>query len=303
MGDVRIRLSMDEPSPPDADFVFKIDFQRGSGDPGRVFRAAQSLIEGLERLDDELVKSIDSSIRPVLVLEDIEGGSIKVFLRNLVSAVDDDALKTLDWKPAVGAYLVKAKYAIIAWSNRPDAPAALADLRSDIQMIAQQTDVRRLEDYAPPAPAALVRALGDIQSAKAHLSAGDSMTVTADGRTLDVDLSLSFSAETIEALAVSRVIDQPGVEMILQVKKPDFLGTSQWELRHGRRTISATISDAEWLGRFQSRQEDVRPGDALRCNVAMSLLYGHDNELIAERYTVVEVMEVLRDRTHQSDMF
>jgi hypothetical protein len=84
--------------------------------------------------------------------------------------------------------------------------------------------------------------------------------------------------------------------MILPVKKPDYLGNSQWELRHGKRNILARIEDGQWLRRFQGRQEDVRPGDALRCRVQIEYNYGFDNELVSERFTVLEVMEVLVNR-------
>ena len=45
-----------------------------------------------------------------MVLEEIETGSIKIWLGNQLNRVDDDALKKLDWKPLVGKYLVRAKY-------------------------------------------------------------------------------------------------------------------------------------------------------------------------------------------------
>jgi hypothetical protein len=90
--------------------------------------------------------------------------------------------------------------------------------------------------------------------------------------------------------------------MILAVKKPDYLGTSKWELRHGKRTISAKIEDANWLGRFQGRQVDVRPGDALQCTVKIEMLYGFDNELISERYTVLKVIEVLANRYQNMEL-
>ena len=69
--------------------------------------------------------------------------------------------------------------------------------------------------------------------------------------------------------------------------------------RHGKRPISARIEDGAWLRRFQSREVDVRPGDSLRCEVRIEHLYGHDNELLIERYTIVRVVEVLENRYYQ----
>jgi hypothetical protein len=55
------------------------------------------------------------------------------------------------------------------------------------------------------------------------------------------------------------------------------MGTTAWE--------ASKIEDATWLKRFQGREIDVRPGDALKCEVRIEHLYGHDNELLSERYT------------------
>lgn len=291
-------LSLSEKPPPEprADFAFEIDFLRGVGPASRVFAATHEFIKACEALDAELVQSIDASIETVLVLEDIEAGSIKTWLRNVLTATEDDALKTMDWKPLVGKYLVRAKYAVIRWIDDDTVPRSLPDLRREIQQIAADTDVRHLPDYSAPSPTALTSAIRDFQAVKDRLVPGDKARLLTHDGNIDFNLSVSFQIEDIEALAVAKTIESPASEMILAVKKPDYLGTSKWELRHGKRTISAKIEDALWLSRFQGRQVDVRPGDALQCTVKVELMYGFDNELIIERYTVLTVIDVLANR-------
>lgn len=291
-----VTLTDKEPSAPRADFGFEIDFQRGVGPASRVFTATRDFIRVCEALDDELVRSIDSSIETILVLEDIEAGSIKTWLRNALAATEDDALKTLDWKPLVGKYLVRAKYAVIRWIDNDETPRSLPNLRRELQEIARDTDVCHLPDYTPPSPGALVAAIKGFQGVKDQLLPGDRATLLTSEGDIPFDLTVTLDIEDIEALAVARSIEVPPAEMILPVKKPDYLGNSQWELRHGKRNISAKIEDEEWLRRFQNRLEDVRPGDALRCMVAIEYLYGFDNELLTERYTVRQVLEVLVNR-------
>lgn len=291
-----ITLTDTAPSPPKADFAFEIDFKKGKGSASRVFAATHDFIRACEKLDAELVQSIDANIETIMVLEDIEIGSIKTWLRTALESVDDEALKTLDWKAQVGAYLVKAKYAVIRWTEDPEAPTRLPDLRRDIQLIAAETDVRHLPDYSPPSPTALINAMRDLQAVKARLIDGDRATMITRGGEVEMNLTLRWPIEDIEALAVARTLSQPAAEMILAVKKPDYLGTSKWDLRHGKRTIQAKIEDDEWLRRFQQRQIDVRPGDALRCEVRIEHLYGHDNELLMERYTILAVRDVLVNR-------
>jgi len=289
-----VTLSSDPPAPPpDAEFAFVIDFVKGSGSASRIFGATHDFIKACEALDAELVQSIDASIETIMVLEDIQIGSIKTWLRSALTSVNDDALKDLDWKKAVGKYLVDAKYAVITWTESPDAPATLPALRRELQQIASNTDVRHLPDYAPPSPGALIKAMADIQGVKSRLISGDRAIMVTPTGDVEMNLSIHWNVDDIEALAVARTLTSPPAQMILAVKRPDYLGASMWDLRHGKRTVQAKMEDANWLKKFQARAVDVRPGDALRCMVATKLLYGHDNELLSEHFSVVEVLEVL----------
>ena len=293
MSDVVLTLSESMPPVPRADFGFEIDFRRDAGPASRVFAATHQFIRACETLDSELVQLIDSSIQTVLVLEDIESGSIKTWLQSVLSASDDDALKKLDWKPLVGAYLVRAKYAVIRWTDREAKDQSLVELRGEIQRIAAETDVRHLPAYAPPSIPALINAAKDFQAVKDHLIEGDRAKLLTRDSELEMNLSVRISLENVEALAIARTIKSPPAEMILPVRRPDYLGDTKWELRHGRRNIAARIEDKAWLRRFQQREVDVRPGDALRCLVETEARYGHDNELVDERFTVLEILDVL----------
>ena len=93
-----------------SEFCIKIDFEKGVGSPSRVFRAMSDLIETMQAIDVSLVQSIDAKIEPILLLEDVETGSVKAWLRQVINSVDDDSLKKGDWKGVVGNYLLKGKY-------------------------------------------------------------------------------------------------------------------------------------------------------------------------------------------------
>ena len=67
------------PSPPkEADFAIIMDFKKSEGSPTRVFTAATDLIEAFQAIDKVLVRSVDSNITPLMMLEDVEVGSLKV---------------------------------------------------------------------------------------------------------------------------------------------------------------------------------------------------------------------------------
>ena len=293
MPNADVSLTTRAPRAPNAEYAFEIDFVRGVGSASRVFAAIQEFIRTCEKLDRELVASIDSNIETVMVLEDIEAGSIKTWFKTMLQAADDQALKELDWKPQVGKYLVRAKYAILRWTET-EGPRDLGQLGRDIANIARETDVRHLPDYAAPTPAALIEATGGIQRLKEQLLDGDRAFFSdAEGEQAEFNLSVRIDMDELQSMAIKETLSFPIAPMILAVKRPDYLGESKWDFRHGRKAISATIEDKDWLRRFQARRVDVRPGDALRADVRIEHLYGHDNELLAERYTIVTVGGVL----------
>lgn len=289
-------------APDDADFAVIVDFKKGEDSPTRVFSAAAELIRSFEGLDRVLTKSVDTSITPVMVLEDVEVGSLKIWLKNTLRSTDDQALKDLDWRPAVGKYLVRAKYVVLRWIDQDDAPRDLQALRREIRDLASETDVRRLPDYAPPDPAGLIEVAKQLQEAKKLLGPDDRIFFEgAEGR-IEVDLTVDIDPEQLADLATKETIQMPPAEMILAVKKPDYLGNSKWDLRHGKRSISVRMDDDKFLADFQGRKKDVRPGDALRCIVIVEMRYGYDNELISETYSVQKVIEILEDLNDQGDL-
>ena len=300
-------LTRTEPlAPPDADFAIYINFDRTAPRPERVFRALDGLITALSRLDTALTSAISPSIEPVLMLEDIEAGSIKVWLRNALQSTDDQAIYKLDWKPALGIYLVRAKYAFISWVNQVEenpSKNSLVDLRNMFLKLASETDIKKMADYAPPSANDIIESAGRVSQSLSLLGPNDTAKLITPSGDLDFRVGLNWGPETIAELAIRETLSMPPAPMILAVKRPDYLSSAQWEFRHGKRTIRARIEDEAWLQQFHSRRVDVRPGDALRCEVAAELAYGYDNDLISETYVIKRVLEVLEDQIRQPDIF
>lgn len=50
----------------------RIEFERGAGDPSRVFRAMSGLNESTELLNAHLAVSVGANVRTLLILQDVE---------------------------------------------------------------------------------------------------------------------------------------------------------------------------------------------------------------------------------------
>lgn len=293
---LHVILSGEPPMPPtDADFSFTINFEKGAGDPRRVFDAASLLIDGFEELDEAITGSIDGAIETVMVLEDVEAGSLKVWLRNLLHRTSDQALKEVDWRKALGPALVRAKYATLRWldNDKPTAGKAIDILREELRSFAVEADIKQLPDYAPIDEGRLVASMDRIQDAKRSLGPKDSLVVESDGQKYEVDLTKTWDpAEVVPVENLTQTTSE--VEMILTIRKADLLGQSQWLFGHGKATFSAPIHDEKWLADFHDRKFALYSGDALRCQVKQTFMYDDKGTLIEQKIEILIVSEVIK---------
>ena len=278
-----------------ADFGVEVDFNKDSEKPSRVFRTMAELVDAFVKIDELLLQSIDVKIQPVLILEDIEAGSLKAWFRTILESIDDDAIKNLDWKTLVGTYLVDAKYILIDFmnekteiSNRDQIEALSAKLIET----AKKTDVLRIPAYEPVHALNIGKAIERISESVSHLEPEDKAKFVTTEGTIPFNVEFNYSPEDIEELLTSETITSHQ-EMILKVKKPDYLGDSMWDFRHEGRMIHAKVMDVGWLEKFQRREVEVRPGDSIRAKVQINVAYGYDGEVIRTGFTLTEVTDTL----------
>jgi hypothetical protein len=134
----------------------------------------------------------------------------------------------------------------------------------------------------------------DVTASLEYLDEGDSATYeTRRGVIVPFNQSLRVNElEMTEMLSVRQVTNDS--ELILKIKKPDFLGNSMWEFRYDGHPIDARIVDYEWLDIFRRDGAGVLPGGALRAVVRVEVAYDDQNDSLPPRYTVLRVLEVLQ---------
>jgi hypothetical protein len=281
---------------PESDIEIKIVFVEDASS-ARVFEIAAELIRAFEDLDSILITSVDSAMSTSLILEDVRKSSLRVFLRNVLCQLDDDAIKTLDWKPLVGQYLVKAKYLALRWLDRDvreDEPAGIEDLAETIRRVAAETDVRYLPDYPPINPARLAQSLDEIQRVKEKFREGEALTITLDRQDYRVNLGSTWlPSEHMQDVDSGKELANT-IDMVLIIRKPDLLGRSRWQFKHGKRSFNATITDKNWLDEFHKGVHPLSPGDALRVRVKHTAQYNERGHLTAQSEEIVKVIEVIK---------
>ena len=281
--------------PTEADIEIRVEFERGAGDPTRVFRTMTGLIESAQNLDAHLALGIGAAVRTSLVLQDVEAASLKAILRTVVSSLPDEAVKAGEVKKVIGHYLIAAKHKILDWCAQRDAIGSreeVKQLRDEVHALAEASDVKVIPAYAPIELTTLLSYITAIREALSHLAANDAASFTSvEGQSI-YNRRLHISEAMVQELVTRETIPTEG-ERIVKVKKPDYLGNSKWEFKYAGRAIEAKILDVHWLQRFQSNVEPLKPGDSLRVTLREDVAYGYDSEIVNIDYTVLKVLATL----------
>jgi hypothetical protein len=282
--------------------IIQVDYEPGTPDPGRVFRSMAELIEAFHSIDRDLARAVSMSVHADVLLERVEAGSIKAFIRTVLQQLDDDALKNLEWKPLVGQYLVRAKHAMLRKLEGKDKIASRAEvieLQDEIAALAPPIP----QELLPPGKVPVERLLLDIQMisiAVTELRPEDSATLVSSVGATPIEKRIRVSDEDIVQL-LTQDTTSTEAPMTLLVKKPDYLGHSKWEFKHGDRALEARILDIDWLATFQSGQIELKPGDALQAIVKSVTATGFDGEIVDTQHEVLKVLGVVPSTSAEQD--
>lgn len=267
----------------DGDVIIEI-----AAGPGVQKALAQPLQDAVEASFRALAGSASVQIDTVAVVEEIARRSLSLCLRAQTTVGSDGSLLK---------FLSRGTLAIIAWIDSSPTHQ-LADLQQAIRVLAWGTSITTTAHPALPSSAELVSAITAWQRAKTALGAVDSVRIVTNNGSAELDLSRTIADP--RALLLSRKLVNHSADMIFIVEMPDYQATGEWQLKHGEVRTTAVSEPGTLLDKFYRRDLDIRPGDGLRCKVDFETLYGPDHEVLAERYRIVEILEVLPVVTAQS---
>ena len=289
-----------------SDFIIKIDFNQNSKKPSHVFRIMTEIIESFNVLDAALINSIDMRIEPIIMLEDIEKGSILSRFKYLLEDLPDDLINNPEIKKLIGHYLLKAKYAIIDYINKRESITSSEEielLEKEITDLSEKSQIKELTTPGVIDRTKLLTGISKISNAISQIEDNEQIIYKIGDTEIPLNLSFSFNTEQIEDLLTAETILSIS-EMILKIKKPDYLGDSKWEFRHRKDAINAKITDNEWIAKFRNREITLKPGDSIRGTINIEVKYDYDREVAAINYNITKVIEVIYSKpNNQKNLF
>ena len=118
---------------PSETFTLTIDFEKNSPNPSRVFKSMSAIIDGFQVIDNDLLAPFNLKCSPILLLEDIQVGSLRSVMKNIIEGVDDEAIKEFNWKRIVGGFLLQGKHTFLKWIENRER----IEHRNDLELLSK----------------------------------------------------------------------------------------------------------------------------------------------------------------------
>ncbi|MBR3872947.1 MAG: hypothetical protein IKJ26_02145 [Clostridia bacterium] len=114
------------------------------------------------------------------------------------------------------------------------------------------------------------------------------------------DETRNFNSEQIQDIAIpSHIPEYTNTDSIqtkrisLPIKKLDLLGNGAWNFRYGKRAISASINDPDFLKTVHEGRMSYKAGDKLDVELLIETKIAPDNTPIGETYSIEKVYGVI----------
>lgn len=266
----------------------KLNFEKNSTKPERVFDAMSELIQSIQALHSCILSSVISDCKTELLLSDVKEGSIISWLTPKINTKDTSIPEEKFKK--INNLLNKATQKIIQFIEGKEtisSPAEIDELEENIR-----TDTIGLEEFPNIFSLdrhRLMKGLSSIGKATEELHENDTAHIELKNGTFPINKNFNFSENEAKKLLSEKTDIFHGQKTFI-IKKADFLGSSMWDFILDSKTISAKMRDQNWIDKFHHRKEIVYPGDGLRCKYKVFISYDRHGKIIEEKYEILEIL-------------
>lgn len=281
----------------------RIEYENGRSNPQEILRCGIDAINAISLFDETLGRCVSASIKNALKLEKFEEGSLIIKMASLfVESSDEKHIDERITPENTAKFVENARERIVKRiESFPDIipGKSITELVSDVTIAAQELGIHDSVGYTPPNPIELGKAVNSLLDCGSSLKPGEKVQFSSaenpeinkdyidipQGKKVDID-------DVIESL-VGRELENT-TDQILAIRKPDFLGDSQWDFKRGKDSISAKIEDEEWMQRFKNGEIVIVPNDALHVDLHEHAKYDKNGVMIFMKRTILKVKEVIK---------
>lgn len=278
-------------------FEIRLDFERETERPSRLFRSFAEMIEGVNELDYLIASTVNATVKTTIILDDIEKGSLIGRFWDALVISEDGRIDNTPQNGTIEEYIEESRAEALKFiAAKKSTVEDLESLQNKISEIAIDKKLNETFNYADVDLLKLAKSINSINDATEKLTVNESFELkSANTEVKEISSgTVRIDIEAVEeALTDKEIVNES--EMFYLIKKPDFLGDSAWNFKHGTKSVTVKILHQQWLEDFHSGKVPVVPGDSLNVRVRQTMKYNRNGYLINEKLEIVEVIKVIHN--------
>lgn len=278
----------------------KLNFEKNSTEPQRIFDAMSDLIQSIQSLHTCVLSSVISDYETELLLSDVNEGSIISWLTPRINTNGKTLSKEKEQK--ISNLLNISTQKIISFIEGRDTISSSSEidkLEEEIKTVA--VDFEEFPNIFSLDRQRLMKGLSSIGKATEELHEKDTVYIELQNISRPINKNFSFSENEAKSLLAEKTDIFSGTGTFT-IKKADFLGNSMWDFILDGKTVSAKMRDQYWIDKFHHRKEAVYPGDGLRCKYTVAIFYDKHGHLIDEKYEILEILHKVDPTITQTEI-
>jgi len=256
-----------------------------------------NLTLALKHFDILLAKSIDQDIQSHILLNDIQGGSIRSYFSSAIKNIDDDDLRNLNIKRIFGKFLVMGKHRVFGETNKLEKISSIEDITSLIKIIEDlkcEYEIHNSLKAKPINHKELLVVLQEISHSIKYLDNKDKVEIIGKGETTPFNKKFTLTDEDIDTV-LTKKSDLVIATLSLKIKKPDYLGSSKWLCKAlNGPMMEVKILNKKWLESFQKAEIVLLPGDSIKAIIETQIDYDFQGNELNINHFLVEVIDIIK---------
>jgi len=249
------------------------------------FSDIASLMISIDKLNNAIAHSFGNDIETEALISEIQGGSIKIWIRDNLKKLPDDKIKAYVNNPreAIADLLITTKHKII--KSLEEKPKQIPSNAPEI--IEAEILDSPLKDYGYKVhKIELLEAIGELSDSANKLPFPPSIEI--GGEKIIISTDYKFNVEELEDIKKQeRTIHQNFI-----IKKPDIIGDSKWTLIFDK-NIDVRIDDNEFKEKVKNRDISISHGDMLDAELLIEVYLDDDMNVVETRYTIIKVYDII----------
>jgi hypothetical protein len=252
--------------------------------------------EVLNDFDRAIVRNIRQNILTAYELEDVQFGSIKTQLVQVLRVIPDDLTKDFLLKKAIGHLLIKVKYWFIKLladekeiTSKEQVEKLTGKINDEIRQLgnAYKIMVTQINNYT------ILNSIDELVREANNLKEKELLEYKSKaGNTfISKDVHLN-KPKILSELGQTTIVNE--TTEILKIKKVDMLSEEpKWDFIQGKKNLSAKMLDRQWLDDFHNRQVDIKPEDALMVTLRTTHTYTPNFEDKRTEFEIIKIISVI----------